>query len=503
MVTTILVVDDDPVQQRLVTAALERNGHKTLGAGDGTEALALLTGSNGGNIDLMILDLVMPELDGMGVLERLRDSEINLPVIIQTAHGGIDTVVSAMRAGALDFVVKPASPERLQVSVDNALKMNALEDTVVRLTRVASGRLTFRDIVTRSEAMERVIRLGQRAAASNIPILIEGESGVGKELVARAIQGTGERRSKPFVTVNCGAIPDNLVESILFGHEKGAFTGANEKHVGKFRQAHGGTLFLDEVGELAPDIQVKLLRALQEGEIDPVGARQPVRADFRLISATNQSLLDQTRRGNFREDLYYRLNVFPIRIPPLRERRADIPELVRHFVARFAAEEGKTRIRGVIKEAMALLARHDWPGNIRQLENAVFRAVVLADGALLTPSEFPQIAGRPPPEETGAADGASSSGEPPEPIEPVELDFGIDLATPDDVSDANGLRTIGADGEIRKLQDIEADMIRLAIGHYEGRMTRVARALGIGRSTLYRKLKEFGISDTLGGIAAE
>ena len=189
--------------------------------------------------------------------------------------------------------------------------------------------------------MERVIRLGQRAAASQIPILIEGESGVGKELIARAIQGAGDRRSKPFVTVNCGAIPDNLVESILFGHEKGAFTGAADKHVGKFREAHGGTLFLDEVGELPPDVQVKLLRALQDGEIDPVGARRPIRVDFRLISATNRSLIDLVKAGRFREDLYYRLNVFPIRVPPLRERREDIPELVRHFTARFAAEEGK------------------------------------------------------------------------------------------------------------------------------------------------------------------
>ena len=228
--------------------------------------------------------------------------------------------------------------------------------------------------------MERVIRLGQRAAASQIPILIEGESGVGKELIARAIQGAGDRRSKPFVTVNCGAIPDNLVESILFGHEKGAFTGAADKHTGKFREAHGGTLFLDEVGELPPEVQVKLLRALQDGEIDPVGARRPIRVDFRLISATNRSLIDLVKAGQFREDLYYRLNVFPIRVPPLRERREDIPELVRHFTARFAAEEGKSFIRGVNAPALQLLSRYDWPGNIRQLENAVFRAVVLADG---------------------------------------------------------------------------------------------------------------------------
>jgi transcriptional regulator with GAF, ATPase, and Fis domain len=209
------------------------------------------------------------------------------------------------------------------------------------MKRAVAGTLTFRDIINGSPAMERVIRLGERAAASQIPILIEGESGVGKELLARAIQGVSERRSKPFITVNCGAIADNLVESILFGHEKGAFAGASEKHIGKFREAHGGTLFLDEVGALPLEIQVKLLRALQNGEIDPVGARRPIRVDFRLISATNRSLVDLVKAGLFREDLYYRLNVFPVHVPPLRERRGDIPKLARHFTARFAAEEGK------------------------------------------------------------------------------------------------------------------------------------------------------------------
>ena len=239
--------------------------------------------------------------------------------------------------------------------------------------------------------MARTIRLAERAAKSNIPVLIEGESGVGKELMARAIQGASDRRGKPFVTVNCGALPENLVESILFGHEKGAFTGATEKHVGKFVEAHGGTLFLDEIGELPMDAQVKLLRALQDGEIDPVGARRPIKVDIRLISATNQNLIELVKRGLFREDLFYRLNVFPISIPPLRARAADVPDLARRFLARFCAEEGK-RIRGLANDAAALLAAYDWPGNVRQLENAMFRAVVLADGDELTVAEFPQIA---------------------------------------------------------------------------------------------------------------
>jgi DNA-binding NtrC family response regulator len=494
MSANILVVDDDPVQRRLLSAIVERFGYAATTADSGEEALRHLGSPDGDAVALVILDLVMPQVDGMAVLHKLREIERTTPVIVQTAHGGIDTVVAAMRAGAVDFVVKPVSPERLQVSIENALKLGALEGEIARMKRAVAGTLTFRDIITRSPSMERVIRLGQRAAASQIPILVEGESGVGKELIARAIQGGSDRRTKPFVTVNCGAIPDNLVESILFGHEKGAFTGAADKHVGKFREAHGGTLFLDEVGELPTDVQVKLLRALQDGEIDPVGARRPTRVDFRLISATNRSLIDLVKAGLFREDLYYRLNVFPIRVPPLRERREDIPELVRHFTARFAAEEKKTFIRGVSAPALQLLSRYDWPGNIRQLENAVFRAVVLADEPILSPDEFPQVAAL----IEGTQAPARSADAPPLPVEPVEIAL---AQTAGDASE--NLAVIDQEGDVRPLAEIEAEMIRLALDKYQGRMTLVARKLGIGRSTLYRKLKELGISDTVSGIAAE
>ncbi len=310
---------------------------------------------------------------------------------MQTAHGSIDAAINAMRAGAVDFVVKPASPERLEVSIKSALKIEALAGEISRIKKKVEGTLTFADLVVRGEGMERVIALGKRAAASNIPVLIEGESGVGKELIARAIQGESERAGKPFVVVNCGAIPENLVESTLFGHEKGSFTGAVDKRIGKFQEADGGTLFLDEVGELPLDAQVKLLRALQDGEIDPVGSKKPVNVNFRLISATNRNMIQLVRDGKFREDLYYRLNVFPIWVPPLRERLDDVAELAQHFMARFAAEEGK-RISGISDDALRLIKSYPWPGNVRQLENAVFRAVVLADGAELTVAEFPQIA---------------------------------------------------------------------------------------------------------------
>src|SRR4249920_1340364 len=363
MAATILIADDDAVQRRLVENMVQKCGYEPLVVDSGDAAVALLTAPDAQTIDAVVLDLVMPGLDGLGVLAKIREAGLNVPVIVQTAHGGIDNVVSAMRAGAQDFVVKPVGFERLQVSLRNALNTSALKGELQRIRHSREGRLTFADIVTRSEAMAAVMRTAQKAAASSIPVLVEGESGVGKELFARAIHGTSERKSKPFVAVNCGAIPDNLVESILFGHEKGAFTGATERHMGKFVEASGGTLFLDEVGELPAAAQVKLLRAIQEGEVEPVGARKPVKVDVRLISATNRDLIADVKDGRFREDLFYRLHVFPISVPALAERPEDIPELTRHFLARFAAEEGK-RIRRIDGDALTLLSGYRWPGNV-------------------------------------------------------------------------------------------------------------------------------------------
>lgn len=485
MPVTILVVDDDPVQRRLLTANIEQLGYSAIAADGGEAALQQLSTAESDPVSLVILDLMMPGINGMEVLARLRELDRPTPVIVQTVQRGVDTVVDAMRAGAVDFIAKPVSPERLQISIENALKLGALEGEIARMKRIVTGTLTFQDIVSRSPAMARIIQLGERAAASQIPILIEGESGVGKELLARAIQGVGDRRSKPFVTVNCGAIAENLVESILFGHEKGAFAGANEKHVGKFGEAHGGTLFLDEVGALPAEIQVKLLRALQDGEIDPIGARQPIKVDFRLISATNRSLIDLVKAGSFREDLFYRLNAFPIRLPPLRERVQDIPELARYFCARFAAEEGKAFIHGIDPAAITLLSGYSWPGNVRQLQNAVFRAVVLADESLLSVREFPQIATA-----IGATGGSKKYTAD---VEPTYVEG----------SESGQLPAFTKTGDIRPLTDIEAEVIRLALIRYGGRISLVARRLGIGRSTLYRKLKELGISDTVSEIAAE
>src|SRR5471030_3083151 len=454
----------------------------------GDVALKLLTATQPARVDAMVLDLMMPDLDGLGVLARMREAGLDIPVIVQTAHGGIDNVVSVMRAGATDFVVKPASPERLQVSLRNALATKALTGELQRLKRSRDGALAITDVITRSPAMKPVLNAAEKAVGSNIPVLIEGESGTGKELIARAIHGSGTRRAKPFVAVNCGAMPENLVESILFGHEKGAFTGATEKHNGKFVEADGGTLFLDEVGELPQAAQVKLLRALQEGEVEPVGGRKNIKVDVRIISATHRDLIADVKAGRFREDLFYRLHVFPILIPPLRQRLEDIHELASHFLARLAAEEGK-RVHSIGADALALLSAYRWPGNVRQLENAIFRAVVLTDGEQIGANEFPQIAAQLGPDAIAAQPMIHSS--------PA-----ITATWPDVRETANALalttaslRLTDAHGEVRPLEDIEREAIRFAIAHYREQMSEVARRLKIGRSTLYRKLEGLGLDE--------
>ena len=489
MAATILIADDDAVQRRLVENMVQKCGYEPLVVDSGDAAVALLTAPDAPAIDAVVLDLVMPGLDGLGVLAKMREAGLSIPVIVQTAHGGIDNVVSAMRAGAQDFVVKPVGFERLQVSLRNALNTSALKGELQRIRHSREGRLTFADIITRSETMAAVLRTAQKAATSGIPVLIEGESGVGKELFARAIHGSSERKSKPFVAVNCGAIPDNLVESILFGHEKGAFTGATERHMGKFVEASGGTLFLDEVGELPLAAQVKLLRALQEGTVEAVGGRKPVKVDVRIISATNRKLLDLVKNGAFREDLFYRLHVLPLTIPPLRMRREDIPHLLRHFLARFAAEENRT-ITGISGEAVAHLAQLDWPGNIRQLENTVYRAVVMSESDQLGLSDFPQVLGQ------IGSDVQFGHSEPlvVAPSTAPAMVSGSDIPIAP-FATAGSLAMLTATGEMRPLEDMENEIIRYAISHYRGQMSEVARRLKIGRSTLYRKLDEAAAND--------
>jgi len=506
MTSHILVIDDDPVQRRLLRAAIERHEYTVHIAENGRLGLELLK-RNVAPISVIVLDLMMPEMNGLEFLAALHDQGIDIPVIVQTGQGGIETVVQAMRAGAFDFVVKPVSPERIGVSIANALRLDHLEARAKAGRKPRNASVSFDDIVTASPPMLRVIDLAGRAALSTIPVVLEGESGVGKEMVARAIQHASDRADKPFVTVNCGAIPSNLVESILFGHEKGAFTGANDRHAGKFAEAHNGTLFLDEIGELPLDVQVKLLRAVQHGEIETIGARQAQKVNVRLISATNKDLVQEVRAGRFREDLYYRLNVFPISIPALRKRKEDVPVLVRTFVEQFSVEQGLERVVGVGAEAMALLMDYDWPGNIRQLENAVYRAVVLANGPELSIDDFPQIAAQMPGYEineegdfafVGDQSGRNTLAVHSMPVRAVREMQPEETyqAQPQNIRHANPISAIASvddGGHVRKLADVEEELIRFALNFYRGQMSEVARKLGIGRSTLYRKLRDYGI----------
>lgn len=472
---SVLIVEDEITQSTLLEGIITRAGYAAFVAQSGSEALAFMDGEQGGTIDIILLDLMMPGMDGIEVLTKLRPKFPNLPVIMLTAHSSINTVVEAMQAGASDFIVKPASAERIRTALEAGLETNGFVGEIEPMQKGLSVD-GFDKLIGDAPAIRQSLKLAKKAASASIPVLVDGESGVGKEVFARAIHAASDRAAHPFVAVNCGAIPENLVESILFGHEKGAFTGATEKRIGKFEEANSGTLFLDEVGELPSDVQVKLLRALQEREIDPVGGRASIKVDIRIISATNRDLSDCVANGSFREDLYYRLNVFPINLPPLRDRREDIPALVEHFLKLMPEMENLPE-RQISRNALQALMDHHWPGNIRQLQNAIFRAVILSDHETLEPTDFPHLAGasqqptiQSP--QTGASISTSAS-----------VSTGVDQET-------SVIKLVAPDGHVRPLVDIEAEVIQQTIRHYDGKMAEVARRLGIGRSTLYRKLEE-------------
>lgn len=462
----LMLIDDEPAQRRLVSAIAARRDWRSVFAADGETAIAMLGTQDGMQLDAILLDSIGPEADADRLITELRLRRPQLPILMLTANGSVADAVSAMRAGATDFLVKPFAADRLLAALDTVA--GGTDAGELRpLTEKIPALLGFDEIVGAAPDFRAALAIAAKAARARVPVLIEGESGVGKEVVAEAIHAASTRGKKPMITINCGAIPANLVESELFGHEKGAFTGAFERKIGRFQDADGGTLFLDEIGEMPLDAQVKLLRVLQSGEVQPIGARHVREVDVRVIAATNKKLIEEVEAGRFREDLYYRLNVVQVTIPPLRERTGDIPALARHLLARIADQPG-LRPLGITDDALALLGRYDWPGNVRQLQNALFRAAVLCDGDALTLHDFPQIA-------------ALGSGRVAAPVGQMATSGGVTLFRPD--------------GNMRPLEEIEADVIRLAIGHYRGRMTEVARRLGIGRSTLYRKLGELGIDN--------
>lgn len=473
----LMLIDDEPAQKRLISALAARAGWRAICVSDEASALATLGTRDGMQLDAVLIDHWNPNIKPVEIIRHVRERRPALPILVITSQTNVLDAVDAMRAGATDYLTKPIAPDRLIAALNASLDKCETKIGELRpLTEKLSAPLGFNEIVGSTPQFLSALAIAAKAARTRVPVLIEGESGVGKEVIAQAIHAASPRHRNRIVAVNCGAIPANLVESELFGHERGAFTGAFERQVGKFVDADMGTIFLDEVSEMPLDAQVKLLRVLQDGEVQPLGARLPTHVDVRIIAATNKTLEEEVASGRFREDLYYRLNVMHVTVPPLRDRMSDIPVLARHLLSRLSSQHG-IRSLGITSEALALLTQHDWPGNVRQLQNVLFRAAVLCEGDALTPQDFPQIAASINAQRDAAMTGRSREGQ------------------GQGREESGGVTLFEQSGHIRQLSDIEADVIRLAIGHYRGRMTEVARRLGIGRSTLYRKLSELGIDN--------
>ena len=446
----ILIVDDDPDILELLSDRLQLMRFEVASAKDGQEALAVLRQEAP---PLTLLDLQLPRLSGMEVLHTVRREGIETTVIVITAMGTPQRAVEAMRAGAYDFIPKPLDPAHLEVVINKALERETLREENWRLHGALEAEA--RPIIGRSPAIQELTRTAKQAAASNATVLLRGESGTGKEILARAMHNWSPRREGPLVVVNCVALSEELLESELFGHEKGAFTGAHQRKRGKAELADGGTLFLDEVGDIRAPLQAKLLRLLQEHEFERVGGSRPIRVDTRFIAATNADLENAMKQGGFRQDLYYRLNVVSLSLPPLRARRDDIEDLARHFVAKYCGELKRPPLT-ISPAALALLQRYDWPGNIRELENAIERAVVLSTAAAIEPRDLPIV---PPATEDDAEETAGSS------YRAAVLNF-------------------------------KRDLLRSALLQADGNQTRAAEALGLQRTYLSRLLRELGLRDT-------
>jgi DNA-binding NtrC family response regulator len=443
----ILVAEDEDLMRVILSGLLEAEGYRVTLAASAEEALERFTSED---VAVTLTDIRMSGMDGLALLDRVKDIDPEALVIVMTAYSSVDSAVAALRKGAYDYVTKPFVNEDLLQSVRNALRQRELFSENRALRRELDRRYSFSEIIGTSEALQSVFRLVEKVAGVNTNILIQGESGTGKELVARAIHHHSPRSERPFVAINCGALPETLLESELFGHTKGAFTGATAARPGLLRAAEGGTVFLDEIGEVTPAVQVRLLRAVQEHEVLPVGASAPARFDARIICATNRDLEKEVAEGRFREDLFYRLNVIELHLPPLRERREDIPLLARHFAARTAAEQSQPE-KPFAREAMAALINYAWPGNVRELQNAVERAFTLSGDEIDLDSLPPRV--------REAAGGSAA------------------------VRDPDGLRPT--------LAEVERRYIFETMSAVNQDKARAANVLGIDLSTLYRKLKRY------------
>ncbi|MBN1615249.1 MAG: sigma-54-dependent Fis family transcriptional regulator [Deltaproteobacteria bacterium] len=446
----ILVVEDGQSQREMLRDFLRKEGHWVGEADNGVEAVRAV---REGHYDLILLDYKMPGMDGMEVLREVKQLNPEIDVVIITAYGTIETAVEAMKAGAIDYITKPIEFDDLLMQVERVAERRVLlrENEILR-ERLGERAVTADRIIYKSEQMGALINLAARVAASRATVLIQGESGTGKELLARLIHNLSARSAGPIIAVNCGALHENLLESELFGHEKGAFTGAITRRIGRFEEADGGTLFLDEIGELSPTVQVKLLRFLQDREFQRLGGNQTLHSDVRIISATNRDLEARVREGAFREDLFYRLNVVTMAIPPLRERRDDIPVLVDHFLGRFASENVK-EISGMSSEARDMLMKYDYPGNVRELENIIERAVVICRGSVISQEDLP---------------------------------FRREVSPPpqDRVQDEGLLRG--------SVEDLERKLISEAMEKAGDLQTKAAELLGISERMLRYKLKKYG-----------
>jgi len=448
---TILIVEDEAKMRRLLELNLGEDGFTTLSAGDAEAGQKLLRENT---VDLVVTDLKLPGMNGLEFLHAIKRQNAALPVVVMTAFGSVETAVEAMKAGASDYVLKPFSLGEMRRVIRKELDVHNLREENRSLREALGKRYAHPNIVARSRKMQEVLAMVERVAPTNSTVLLGGESGVGKDLIARAIHEKSRRASGPFIKINSTAIPENLLESELFGYEKGAFTGANNSKPGKFELADKGTLFLDEIGDVPPVTQVKLLRVLQEREFERLGGTRTVKVDVRLIAATNRDLREALEEGTFREDLYYRLNVVPIDIAPLRQRKEDIPDLVNLFISRFAADSGKA-VKSITPEAMQILVNYHWPGNVRELQNIIERASALAKGTVLEAA-----------------------------------DIHLDVRPAKAVNGASGFLPEGM-----TLEHWEDEMIREALRRANGNKSQAARLLGLSRNALRYRLSKIGIAD--------